>query len=73
MSQVKNSNTYWLGPFGIKIPISIISVPTADGKNKRYQNGSETKMFFMEPWMTEDEYKSKFTELRTDGEWYWKT
>jgi hypothetical protein len=63
-------NFYWLGPFGMKVPIDIESVPAEDGENTLFKNGQKTKMLF--DALTKEQYLAKFAfdHGERDGYWY---
>jgi hypothetical protein len=64
-------NTYWEGPFGIKVPNTIDCVYAADDKNVTYQDGSTTKMC-PNVYLTEEEYKERYAIYNTiDKCYYW--
>ena len=36
-------SVYWIGPYGIKVPIDFTHVPAADGGNIYYRDGKQTE------------------------------
>jgi hypothetical protein len=65
-------DTYWIGPYGIKIPHTIKFVISEDGINYCYSDGSQTVFSYrMSQYMNEIKYKKKYAQQK-DGQWYWK-
>lgn len=65
---------FWLGPYNIRVPNSVRSVPASDGKNKLYSNGDktdETELYVPLP-ISKDEYFAKYTEFKSDGHYWYK-
>ena len=58
---------------GIKIPTKITEVPSIDGVNTYYSDGSETEMFELDskPY-TLKEYQDKYSITKNNGELFWK-
>jgi hypothetical protein len=68
--QVKEE--YWIGPYDIKVPISVNSVPAEDGGNMLYQTGRRTEMNITTE-LSEIDYKAKYAvSNENDGCYYWK-
>lgn len=62
---------YWLGPYDIRVPISIKEIVAKDGYNTLYQNGGETQVEINSP-ITESAYKKKYAIYdANDGYYYW--
>src|SRR5438552_3989176 len=65
---------YWTGPYGILVPMSVISVTATDGYNSLCQDGSETERFSRQKSPTREEYlKQNATFNPTDLSYYWKS
>lgn len=65
-------NKYWTY-CGIKIPMHIKSVPSIDGGNTRYRDGSETELFGLDmERFTLKEYQDAYSIIGNNGELYWK-
>lgn len=73
MSQTA-TDSYWLGPYGIKIFNEIDHIIAADGYNTMSKNGDCTEeMLEDEPEMTKEEYLAKYCIYNTiDNHYYWK-
>lgn len=71
-NNLTNNNEFW-NYCGIKIPINVKSVPSIDGVNTHYNDGSETELFGInvKPY-TLKEYIEKYSIVRTNGELFWK-
>lgn len=69
---MNNNSKFWTY-CGIKIPHNITSVPSIDGVNIYYSNGSETEMFSddAKPY-TLEEYQQKYSSAKITGELFWK-
>ncbi len=67
-----NNSEFWTY-CGIKIPTNIKSVPSIDGINTSYSDGSETEMcgINVKPY-TLKEYQNKYSIVRSNGELVWK-
>jgi len=63
---------YWNGPYGIRVPLSVGVVLCSDECNHLDQDGSMTEMYNPSP-PTKEEYLAKYTELREDGHYWWKS
>ncbi len=68
---------YWIGPFGIFVPVAIKSVASEDRVNRLYRmfvDGkyvlASTHILPNEENYTEAEYKSKYA-IQRDGAWYY--
>lgn len=69
-------DNYWVGTYGIRVPLNINSIPYSDG-NTMYRNGRITEVYCMDvngnPLnINKDDYLNKYGEKRSDGFWYWK-
>lgn len=67
-------NEYWRGPADVYIPVSKTFVPSIDGVNIAYQDGSETERASADPNhkpYTKKEYRNKFAKYK-NGLWFWK-
>jgi hypothetical protein len=69
--KISKKPDYWLGPYGVRVPLEVYSVVASDGGNTRYQNGGETEMW-CGPDMSKEEYLQTYATLRDDGHYYWK-
>lgn len=63
-------NQYWIGPYGVRVPLDIKEVVADDGGNTLYQDGRETEMF-VEPSLTKEDYLSLYCHQRDDGYYYY--
>lgn len=71
-SFIPESTKYWIGPYGVRVPIHISVVVASDGYNKQYINGYITEMQIDEAQlMTPAVYKSTYTVLGEDGFYYY--
>lgn len=61
---------YWIGPYGIRVPIHIDKIIARDGCNILYREGGETQLL-CNPEMSKDEYIKKYAVYK-DGYYYWK-
>ena len=70
----ENKHMYWIGPYSIKIHMSIQAVVATDGYNILFVDGTQTNR--VSPIillnMTSAIYKEKYAELRDDGQYYYK-
>ncbi len=69
------TNTYisfWKGPFEIRVPTTVKSVPAPDRINSYYKGGIQTELFSHNPPYTEEEYHKRFCEVRKDGHWWFR-
>lgn len=58
----RKGNDYWKGPYGVLVPNTITHVEVRDSYNKYLQENGES----------ENGYKSRHAELRSDGKYYYK-
>ncbi len=63
--------SYWIGPYGIRVPLDVDSIRDSDGCNHLYQNGCVTEMYNPNP-PTKEEYFERYVTLRNDGHYWWK-
>jgi hypothetical protein len=74
MEKLTNDNSEFWNYCGIKIPINIKNVPSIDGVNTYYNDGSETQMFGINvKRFTLKEYQNKYSIAKSNGELFWKT
>ena len=66
-----DNNTFWTY-CGIKIPINIDAVPSIDGINTHFSNGSETEMWGNVKAYSLKEYQNKYSTANNNGELWWK-
>lgn len=64
-------SSFWLGPYNVRVPMSVFSVTAMDGGNTLCQDGTETEMY-CGPQLTRDVYLSRFAELKEDGHYWYK-
>lgn len=58
---------------GIKIPMHVTNVPSIDGVNIHYSDGSETERFGLNvKRLTMEEYQHKYSIVKSNGEMFWK-
>ena len=73
MEKITNNNSEYWTYCGIKIPLNIKSVPSIDGVNTYYSDGSETEMCgFNVKSYTLKEYQDKYSIAKSNGELFWK-
>jgi Fe-S cluster assembly iron-binding protein IscA len=72
MEKLTNDNNEFWTYCGIKIPIYIKNVPSIDGVNTHYSDGSETEMFTINKPYTLKEYQNKYSVAISNGELFWK-
>lgn len=65
---------YWIGPYSIKIHVSIQAVVDADGYNILFANGTHTNRAtpIIPLNMNSFIYKETYAELRDDDQYYYK-
>jgi hypothetical protein len=63
-------NGYWVGPFGIRVPLSIDNVKDYDDCNNIFQDGGTTEMRPYNPPLTRNQYLEKYAVLK-DGHYWW--
>jgi hypothetical protein len=70
----ENEQSYWTGPYSVKVHMSIQAVVDTDGYNILYKNGFGSKRVSpITPInMSESIYKEKYAELRDNGQYYYK-
>ena len=66
-------NKYWIGPYNVRVPVSVSHVVANDGYNTMHRDGGVTEKFCHGVNMTEEKYKNLYTVLGNDGHYYWKT
>ncbi|AGC02283.1 hypothetical protein H012_gp167 [Acanthamoeba polyphaga moumouvirus] len=64
--------TFWIGAYGIFVPMHIKSVLAEDGYNIIYRDGGSTNLYKFNPEpMNENIYKSKYAYFdNTVNRWY---
>ncbi|AGF84968.1 hypothetical protein QJ854_gp814 [Moumouvirus goulette] len=64
--------TYWIGAYGILVPMNVKSVPAEDGYNTIYRDGGITNLYkFYPDLMNENIYKNKYAYFdSTHCRWY---
>jgi len=69
-----NEQMYWIGPYNVKVHISIQAVVAADGFNLLFCDGTQTKRVspIIPIFMTSAIYKEKYATLRNDNNYYYK-
>lgn len=85
LSEIKaRYGDHWTGPFGVKIPWEIRTVPSEDSNNHTSWRLYDSKISVWsdaEPGWTEpayrvaytaEEYRRLFCGLHADGNWYWR-
>ncbi len=72
MGKSKNNKSEYWTYCGIKIPHYITKVPSIDGVNIYYSDGSETEVYGDGPGYTLKEYQDKYSIAKTNGELFWK-
>lgn len=68
----KLSKNYWIGPFGVKIPNDITTVPWIDGVNIFQENGYITDKSYQGHSMNKETYLNLYATRDEKGE-YWFT
>jgi hypothetical protein len=63
-------NNYWVGPYGIKVPMNIESIVAEDGRNTLSRDGSQTQMNVIKP-ISQIEYLRRFAII-VDGQYHWR-
>ena len=63
---------YWIGPYGLLIPVNIRWATASDGGNKCSRDGCQTEMW-CGPEMTREAYLSKYGRQSEDGNYYFET
>lgn len=64
--------TFWIGAYGVLVPMHIKSVPAEDGFNIIYRDGGSTNLYkFSYELMNENIYKSKYAYFdNINRRWY---
>jgi len=65
-----NKKDYWIGPYGMKVPGNVKSVPAMDGINTQYKDGIQT-LVFVEHHISSGQYLDRYAKL-VDGEYWFK-
>ena len=65
----KQTNKFWIGPYGVRVPNEKNSIVGFDGVNYINKKGVMTKIFIHKP-ITKEQWMSKYAEMREDGN-YW--
>lgn len=63
--------SYWIGPYGVRVPMNIKEVYEADGYNKIGRDGGCTLMGVLNP-MSPEQWLENYAEKKEDG-YYWYT
>lgn len=72
MEKINKNSEFWTY-CGIKIPINIKNVPSIDGINTHFSDGSETERFGINvKCFTLKEYQNKYSFAKSNGELFWK-
>lgn len=64
------ADSYWKGPYDVRVSTSIDKITAADGRNTLFKSGGETHMFVKDP-ISKKEYLNWYTTLKPDGYYYW--
>lgn len=64
-------DSYWIGPYNIRVHNSIKEIVAADGYNTLRIDGTHTNIW-SNIVITEQQYKEKYTIIDADGNYYWK-
>jgi hypothetical protein len=63
---------YWLGPYNVRVSNSVKKIKSIDGVNTIYRDGGETEMI-SKGSLTEEQYLDRYTVLKEDGNYYWRS
>lgn len=64
---------YWIGPYGVRVPMDIETVCAADGMNMRYKDGCETEIGVPSgASISKEDYLRKYAHLIGGIWWYRK-
>lgn len=72
--KVKRDEPYWLGPYGVRVPIYVDWVMAEDMGNNIYRDGGTTEMavrYAPGKFPTESDYKAKYATQYADGNWWY--